>query len=169
LHHKPPAWGLSCSAAARHALTDGLDARVWRLTHPLPGRFALGAGKKLPPASLGSVGAATRLDAAHVNRLPLARLGPLGRAHRRVLRAAWRLPRRDAAAPHQLAALAEKYKTRAYTQSGGEGSIPRGHRHRAKRETWAQRRVAQLEARRGWVQSTPKSSCAAANSLDRSA
>ncbi len=40
----PPLGCLSCSAAARHALSDGLDARVFRLTNPLPGRYAFGAG-----------------------------------------------------------------------------------------------------------------------------
>ena len=120
-----------------------------RLTNPLPGRFALRGGAA-PPDALGSVGAATRLAAAYGHRLPRARLVPLGRERRRGQRAAWRLPRRDAAATGR-GAMAAKYKTRPYTRSGGEGSIPRGHRKRAKRVTWARRRVAQLEARRGRV------------------
>jgi hypothetical protein len=62
-----------------------------------------GGGGAAPPVELGSVGAATGLDAPYVRRLPLSGFVPLGRERHPGQRAAWRSPQCVALDPRNKA------------------------------------------------------------------
>jgi hypothetical protein len=160
----------------RPTLLAGLNARVCDCPTPCPAAKRQGRG--YAPGALAGVGAGTPLAMAYGRRLPRPFSSRLGRERRTGLRDAGRLPHASGAAPSSSALTvpsgfgcrSHAYKTACYKFCGGEGSIPRDHTESStKRETRVRRRVEQLEARRGWVMSAPKSSCATAYTHDRRA
>lgn len=95
----------------------------------------------LRPDGLGSVGAATGLDAPYAHRLPRPALSRWGGSIGRGCAAPAACPAAARRLPDANPREDPRIKSCGYNKGGGEGSKPRGHGNRAKREIWAQRRV----------------------------